>query len=335
MLQIGFVYDLRTDYLKMGMSEEATAEFDREETIQSIEQALVNLGHHVERVGHLQHLVNALAAGKRFDFVFNIAEGVHGVSRESQVPALLEGYQIPYSFSPPEVLVNCHDKAIAKQLVKNAGLATAPYALIQSVEDVEAVSLPFPLFIKPVAEGTGKGVTNDSLVTNPKKLAEHCKYLLNHFKQPVLVETYLPGREFTVGLLGQKDQTQVLGVLEVILKDNAEAVGHTYHNKEFCEDLVHYQLATDEAAKKAGQLAKDCWNVLGCRDAGRIDIRCDKQGNPYFLEVNPLAGLHPTHSDLPILATQLGINHQQLIGLILEQSLARYPLLERKVSCAF
>ena len=191
------------------------------------------------------------------------------------------------------------------------------------------------MFIKPVAEGTGKGVTNDSLVTDAKNLRKHCSYLLNHFKQPVLVETYLPGREFTVGLLGQKDQTQVLGVLEVILKDNAEAVGHTYHNKEFCEDLVHYQLATDQAAKKAGQLAKDCWKVLGCRDAGRIDIRCDRRGNPYFLEVNPLAGLHPTHSDLPILATKLGIDHQQLMGLILERSLARYPLLERKASCAF
>jgi D-alanine-D-alanine ligase len=333
MLHIGFVYDLRTDYLKMGMSEEATAEFDREETIDAIERALVNLGHQVERIGHLHHLVKALAQGKRFDFVFNIAEGVHGVSRESQVPALLEGYQIPYSFSPPEVLMHCHDKAIAKQLVRNAGLATAEHALIRSIGDVASVSLPFPLFIKPVAEGTGKGVTNDSLVTNPEKLKEHCNYLLKQFKQPVLVETYLPGREFTVGLIGQGEQTRVLGVLEVILKDKAEVVGHTYHNKEHCEELVHYQLAMDKSAQRAGQLAKDCWNVLGCRDAGRIDIRCDREGNPYFLEVNPLAGLHPTHSDLPILATQLGIDHQQLISLILERSLARYPLLQRQASC--
>jgi D-alanine-D-alanine ligase len=333
MLHIGFVYDLRTDYLKMGMSEEETAEFDSEETIFAIEQALINLGHQVERIGNLHHLVESLAAGKRFDLVFNIAEGIYGISRESQVPALLEGYQIPFSFSSPDVLAICHNKALAKQQVRNFDLATAPFRLIRSISELDCISLPFPLFMKPVAEGAGKGITNESLILNQNSLRQYANQLLRDFKQPVLIETFLPGREFTVGLLGQGDKTEVLGTLEVLLKNNAEPVGHTYHNKEHCEDLVSYKLVTDKVSQNAAQLAKDCWKVLGCRDAGRIDIRCDLNGKPYFLEVNPLAGLHPTHSDLPILASQLGITHAQLIGSILKQSIARYPHLQEKL-CA-
>lgn len=331
MLSIGFVYDLRSDYLAQGLSEEETAEFDAEETIAAIASALALLGHRVERIGNLHQLVKRLGRGDTFDFVFNIAEGMGGLAREAQVPALLEGYGIPYSFSAPEVMIKCHDKSLAKQAVQAAGLQTPAFRVMRSPADIKSMDLPYPVFVKPIAEGTGKGISNQSLVNNSHEFNAQCQYLLSQFKQPVLVEAFLPGREFTVGLLGSGNQSSVLGVLEVVLGDNAEAVGHTFNNKENCEELVQYHIATDELAQRAGELAKNCWEALGGRDAGRIDIRCDSAGEPQFIEVNPLAGLHPTHSDLCILATKVGVSHEQLIDRIMSHALARYPQCKGKV----
>jgi D-alanine-D-alanine ligase len=147
--------------------------------------------------------------------------------------------------------------------------------------------------------------------------------LLGEFNQPVLVETYLPGREFTVGITGTGDAARLVGVLEVLLKPEAESVGHTYNNKENCESLVDYVLMDDNVAKKAGEVALSAWKALGCRDGGRIDIRCDAAGLPNFIEINPLAGLHPIRSDLTILATQAKVSYNELIERIMQSAILR------------
>jgi len=320
---IGITFDLRDEYRKLGYSEETISEFDSVETIDAIEKALNNLGHNTERVGNIWQLTKAMASGKRWDMVFNIAEGMHGIAREAQVPALLEAYEIPYTFSSPEVTVMCHDKALAKQLVAKAGIATAKYHVAHNTKEIEKISLDFPLFVKPLAEGTGKGISAKSLVKNPKQLISSVRDLLERFNQPVLIESYLPGREFTVGVLGTGENARTIGALEVILKPGAEAGGHTYHNKENCETLIEYKVANDKIAKNAEKLALNAWLALGCRDGGRIDIRCDSKDIPHFLEANPLAGLNPTHSDLPILATGVGLSYNDLLGEILESASKR------------
>lgn len=323
---IGLTYDLRDDYRGLGLSEEQLAEFDNPETIAEIEAALRRLGHGVDRIGHVRRLAERLVAGHRWDLVFNICEGLAGRSREAQVPALLEAFGQPYTFADPLVMAATLDKAVAKRLVRDHGLATAPFALVERAADIAAVDLPFPLFAKPVAEGTGKGVSPASLVRSKKELERVCRTLLARYAQPVLVETYLPGREFTVGIVGSGPRARIVGTLEVELLPGAEPGVYSYTNKERCEELVRYRLVDDPEARAAAELALACYRALECRDAGRVDLRSDAAGRPHFLEVNPLAGLHPTHSDLPILASLAGLGYDGLIGAIVASAAERAGL---------
>ena len=323
-LRIGLTYDLRNDYLAQGFSLEETAEMDKLETIDGLADALQALGHIPIRIGSVEQLVQALAAGERWDLVFNIAEGLFGRGREALVPALLDAYRIPYTFSDPVVLALALDKGITKTIVAAAGLATAPFARIDVIADAERVDLPYPLFLKPIAEGTGKGISARSRVTSRQELLAVAADLLARFQQAVLVETYLPGREFTVGIAGTGAAAEVLGTMEVNFTRAAETTTiYSYETKADYETRVAYTVPRDGAGAAAAELALASWRVLGCRDAGRVDIRCDAAGLPNFIEVNPLAGLNPVHSDLPILCRLNGMDYQTLIGRILDSALER------------
>jgi D-alanine-D-alanine ligase len=330
-MRIGITYDLRTDYLAMGYGEEETAEFDSEITIAAICDALGALGHVPVRIGNIRALAAQLVAGERWDAVFNICEGVHGLAREAQVPALLDAYNIPYVFSDPLTLSLTLDKAMTKRVVRDAGIATADFAVIETMADVAAVDMPFPLFAKPVAEGSGKGVNARSKIANAAQLKAVARDLLAQFHQPVLVETFLSGREFTVGIVGTGDKARVLGVSEIVPKPAYVGEGYGYENKETgWEDKVDIRRSQGPEAKAAGAVALDAWRALRCRDGGRIDIRCDAAGKPHFIEVNPLAGLRPGYSDLCFIAQYAGLTYEGLIGAILESFLARHPALKAR-----
>jgi D-alanine-D-alanine ligase len=323
--RVGLVYDLRTDYLAEGMSEEETAEFDSAETINALEQTISSLGYRTERIGNAKRLAERLVKGDRWDMVFNIAEGLGGRCRESYAPALLEMYGIPYTFSDALVCAVTLDKAVAKRLVAQEGLATAAFAVVRTAADIEAMPLRYPLFAKPLAEGTGKGVDQNSKIDTPQQLKTVCAALLNEHRQPVLVEAFLPGREFTVGILGTGADARVLGTMEIeVLKKDVTAI-YSFINKEEWRTRIKYHPLRDDMTLKneVETLALRSYQVLECRDGGRVDIRCDAEGKPCFIEVNPLAGLHPTHSDLPMIATQEGMSYQTLIGTILENAFAR------------
>lgn len=322
-MNIGLTYDLRDDYLAEGYGEEETAEFDRRDTIDAIERTLQELGYETSRIGHARNLMKRLALGERWNIVFNIAEGMYGFGREALVPALLEAHQIPCVFSDSLVLALTLHKGMTKHVIRDLGIPTPDFAVVSSEADIENISLPFPLFAKPVAEGTGKGVTAASKIRNQHELHHVCLKLLATYHQPVLVETFLPGREFTVGVLGTGKEARAIGVMEVILNDQAEQDVYSYTNKEYCEELVEYRLATDAMAKKASEVAVAAWRGLGCRDAGRLDLRADAKGMPNFIEVNPLAGIHPEHSDLPILCTLVGISYRELLENIMRSALTR------------
>jgi D-alanine-D-alanine ligase len=322
-MHIGITYDLRDEYLAAGLSEEETAEFDREDTIVAIEHTLNDLGYEVDRIGNIKNLTSRLVAGDRWDLVFNIAEGLKGFGREAQVPALLDAYDIPYTFSDPLILSLTLHKAMAKRVVRDLGIPTPDFFVVEKASDLEKIDLPLPLFVKPVAEGTGKGITAASRITSQSRLVATCMHLLLTYNQPVLVESFLPGREFTVGLLGTGEDAAVLGVMEVILREYAEPKVYSFHNKEQCEELVKYRLANDTTAAEAAEIALAAWRGIGCSDAGRVDIRCDVNGIPNFMEVNPLAGLHPQHSDLCIIAQMKGMPYRTLIEAIMRSAMSR------------
>jgi D-alanine-D-alanine ligase len=321
-MQIGFTYDLRSEYLAMGYSLEETAEFDREETIGFIAGALEGLGHHVDRIGHVKSLAQRLVAGDRWDLVFNICEGLYGVAREAQVPALLDAYGIAYTFSDPLVTSLSLHKGMTKTVVREAGVLTPRFTIVRSRADAMVVDLEPPLFAKPIAEGTGKGVSPLSKVNSLAELEDVCDELIQRFRQPVLVEEYLPGREFTVGLVGTGTNARAIGTLEIVLLPHAEAEVYSYANKENSEELVRYDLVhpSDPVVADAEDLALRAWTSLGCRDAGRVDVRCDSRGRAQFIEVNPLAGLHPSHSDLPMICTAIGMPYHELIRRIVESA---------------
>lgn len=334
-MHIGLTYDLRCEYLAAGYSEEETAEFDRPDTIEALEDALRQLGHTADRIGNARALVARLALGDRWDLVFNIAEGLYGIAREAQVPAILDVYQIPYTFSDPLIMALSLDKGLAKVVVRQAGVPTPDFAIVRNPSELESLDLAFPLFAKPLAEGTGKGVSPASKVGDRGALRRVVEELLARFRQPVLVERFLPGREFTVGLLGTGTGATVLGTLEIVLRDGAEEEVYSYVNKERCEELVEYRLVhadSDPEVRRAEEIALRAWQVLRCRDGGRVDLRSNGAGEPQFLEVNPLAGLHPSHSDLPMLATAVGMSYVDLIERILRSAMNRLPQSQRITS---
>jgi D-alanine-D-alanine ligase len=251
------------------------------------------------------------------------------------VPAILDVYGIPYTFSDPLVLALTLHKGLTKTVVAAGGVPTAPFALVETLTDVDGIDLPFPLFAKPVAEGTGKGVTPASKAKDRAALRSVCEHLLATYQQPVLVETFLPGREFTVGITGTGAAARVVATLEILLLPTAEAEVYSYVNKEYCEERVTYAIgdpAADEQVRVAESTALSAWRILNCRDAGRIDLRCDSAGVPNFMEVNPLAGLHPEHSDLPILATKVGLTFVELIERIVTSAAERIPAAERSLA---
>ena len=326
-MRIGLTYDLRAEYLALGYGEEETAEFDQQGTIDALADAIESLGHSVDRIGSARALVNRLAKGDRWELVFNIAEGLYGYGREAQVPAILDVYGITYTFADPLAASVCLHKGWSKMIVRTAGVPTADFAIIEGPSDVDRVALGYPMLAKPIAEGTGKGVTPKSVVRSKADLAQLAVELLDRYQQPVLVETFLPGREFTVGIVGTGKAARAIGSIEIVLRSDAEPEVYSYTNKEECETLVEYRHVThaDPLVAEAERIALAAWLALDCRDGGRVDIRCDVSGKPMFLEVNPLAGLHPTHSDLPMIATAIGMPYAELIRAIVESAATRIP----------
>ena len=319
-MKVGLTFDLRSWYIDRGYSIDETAEFDKQETIDALENSLKEMGHETEPVGNAFQLIEALAAGKRWDMVFNIAEGLYGDGRESVVPAILDQYKIPYVFSGPVVMGLSLNKHLAKLIVSASGVPVSPGCLVNSLEESDKTGLTYPLFVKPVSEGTGKGITEKSLVKNAAELRVLVERILKEFRQPALVEEYLPGREFTVGVVGSGDETIAIGGMEVMCADN---LPYSVEVKENYENYCKYAPLDDNVADECKTVAVNAWRALGAVDAGRVDLKADRKGRICFIEANPLAGLNPVHSDLPILARMYGIEYQELMEMIMDSAIRR------------
>ncbi|MBE0666940.1 MAG: D-alanine--D-alanine ligase [Bacteroidales bacterium] len=323
-MRIGLTYDLRSWYLGRGYTMDETAEFDKEDTVEALENVLNRLGYEAERIGNIFELVEKLSSGNRWDMVFNITEGLYGDGRESVVPALLDQYRIPYVFSGPVVMGISLNKYFARLVVSAAGVPVSPGIIASSPADIENGSLlTYPLFAKPVAEGTGKGITARSVIKDKDELLKLVTELIEQYHQPVLVEEYLPGREFTVGITGSGTDAMISGGMEVICRDN---LPYSVEVKENYQGLVDYRLIDDTYRDECNAVALAAWQALGAVDAGRIDLKADREGRICFIEANPLAGLNPVHSDLPILSRMCGMEYDTLMEKIMNSAKKRYGL---------
>ena len=319
-MKVGLTYDLRSWYIDRGYSMDETAEFDKQETVDALENSLKLMGHETEPIGNTFQLVEALAAGKRWDIVFNIAEGLYGDGRESVVPAILDQYKIPYVFSGPVIMGLSLNKHLAKLVAASAGVPVSPGYLVTELNDLKKCNLTYPLFVKPVSEGTGKGITENSLVHFPIELEKMVRWILDEFHQPALVEEYLPGREFTVGIVGYGEEAKAIGGMEVMTINN---LPYSVEVKENYQNYCSYKPLDSDIADECKSVALCAWKALDAVDAGRIDIKADRNGRICFIEANPLAGLNPVHSDLPILARMYGIEYQTLLEMIMKAALKR------------
>lgn len=327
-MKVGFTFDFKDDYLDMGFTSEESAEFDKKETIDGIAEVLTKLGYEVDKIGHIYNLTKKLSEGKRWDLVFNIAEGFYGFGRESQIPALLDAYKIHYTASEPLILALTLHKEMTKHIVRNFGFKTADFYLVEKEEDTEKVNIQFPLFVKPVAEGTGKGVNGKSVVYTKDELKEKCNEIIFKFNQGALVEEFLTGREFTVGIIGTENEAKVIAIMEIIVKKDTHEQIYSYDNKENYETIMEYkyndEIEDRDLVEKCKRLALGVHKTLKCKDVSRVDIKVDKNGEPNFLEINPLPGLNPLHSDLCLMAYHSGLSYFDLIKSIVDSSLKRF-----------
>jgi len=305
---------------------DAFVEWDEPETIDAVAEALAAFGD-VVRLEAIGADFPARLAAAGVDLLFNIAEGVAGPSREAHVPAIAEFLGIPYTASDPLTLALALHKGRAKETFAQRGIPTAPFLLIESPADTARLrdALPFPLFLKPAWEGSSKGIAEANYVTGPDQAVARARYLLNAYGQPVLAETYLPGEEFTVAVLGNGDAMRALpiiryrfdtlpaGALPVMgyeakwIWDNREAA-ITPHE---CPARI-----PDTMARRIGDVAVAACRALGCRDWARVDVRLDAAGLPNVVEVNPLPGVIPDPRDnscFPCAARAAGFTYDGLI----------------------
>ena len=311
------------------------AEWDSPATISAVESALSHLGK-VVRLEAKQDFPERLRQA-RPDIVFNIAEGFHGVNREAHVPAICEFFGIPYSGSDPFTLTLCLDKARTKETLTFHGIPTPRFAVVERIKDLEALGRPLslPLFVKPLHEGSSKGITDSNLCWDRAHLLRQTEFLLENYKQPVLVEEYLPGKEFTCAVLGNGDEATVMPIVGMNFETLPKGALPIYsYDAKFVWDRPENPLdifqcparITRDLQASIERVTLDAFRVLGCRDWARIDVRLDAVGVPNVLEVNPLPGILPDPADnscLPKAARAAGISYDELIQNCLKYAAAR------------
>jgi D-alanine-D-alanine ligase len=273
------------------------------------------------------------------DIAFNIAEGFFGVSREAQIPAMLDMLQIPYTGSDPLTLATCLDKARTKEILSYYKIPTAPFFIAHDLNDIKNLKLNFPLFVKPVWEGSSKGIFSSSFVSNSKELSEQVDRIISEYSQPALIEEFLSGREFTVAILGNGEEAEVLPIVEIDYKDFPEGFIPVYsYEAKWILDTKENPLNVFSCPAKLGsdietkikQVALQAYKILRCRDWSRIDVRMNADNVPNIIEINPLPGILPDpkeNSCYPKAARTAGLSYDEMLNSVLYTAAKRNNLL--------
>ena len=313
------------------------AEWDSLDTINAIKNSL-ELYHDVTMIEANENAFEKFK-NTEIDIVFNVAECAYGSSREAQIPAMLDMLQIPYTGSDPLTLTTCLDKARTKEVLSYYKIPNAKFLLVQEINDLSNFDLSFPVIIKPVAEGSSKGIFNSSFINNFFDLETNLAELLQEYSQPFLIEEFLPGREFTVALIGNKNELEVLPIIELNLHElPSELVPIYSYEAKWVVDTKDNPLnifscpadIDNDLENEIKEVAKKTFNILRCKDWSRIDIRLDANNKPNVIEVNPLPGILPDPDDnscFPKAARTAGMNYEEMINKVLNTAAKRYGLL--------
>ncbi len=326
-LRVGITYNLKKNIASD--IEDIEAEYDSIETVLAIKDALETGGYQVELMEATDELPEALRS-RRVDIVFNIAEGIQGRGREAQVPAILNFYRVPFTGSDETTLCLALDKALAKRLLGTYRIRTPRYKILTRERPEYRGGLRFPVIVKPNAEGSSKGITDFAIAENPAQLRALASGLIGRYRQDLLVEEYIDGREFTVGVVGNGSETHVYPPMEIkyVNLDGKYPI-YSYNVKKNYKRYIAYECPAALDEKTNGEIlrsARKIYDVLGCRDFARLDFRLSAEGLPYFIEINPLPGLAPGYSDFPMLAEKSGTGYADLVCGVLESALKRYGL---------
>jgi len=328
-MHIGIAYDLKTDFQAAASGpDDALEEYDSPATVDGIERALRARGHTVTKLGGGRKFLAAVLEAPP-ELVFNISEGHGSRSREAHVPAVCEMLKIPHTHSDPLTMSLALDKAMAKRLVAIAGVPTPRFAVIESARDLGSLSLEFPLFAKPLFEGSSMGIRKNSRIANAGELDERVGTLLEHYHEPVLVEEFCSGPEFTVAVLGTGATARVVAPMEIVPRKVAVA-DFVYslemkRSTNWREEMEYVVPPRRDAAfvRSIESIATSAHRALGCRDISRIDVRVGRDGSPKFIEANPLPGIAPGWSDMALLWEGLGRSYEDLVNSIVDEARAR------------
>ncbi len=312
------------------------AEWDDEETISAVEAAIKKAGHEVIRIEADENAFEKLRS-TRPDIVFNMAEGFGGASRESHIPAMLEMLNIPYTASDPITIGNCHDKSRCKEILSYHGVPN-PGFFITDTQVNGHPKVKFPAFVKPLHEGSSKGIYNSCVVRDKNELNREITRIKQDYDQYSIIEDFLDGREFTVALLGNGDKVQVLPIVEINLeglpadfpKIYSYEVKWFFDTRENKLDIFTCPAnISDKLKEKIESICKRAYHALRIKDWARMDVRCDANDEPYIIEINPLPGILPNPDDnscFPKAAREIGMDYDALIQTVLNGAIERYGL---------
>ncbi|MCX7926624.1 MAG: ATP-grasp domain-containing protein [Candidatus Omnitrophica bacterium] len=308
------------------------SEYDSEETINAIIDALRKNGHQVEPVEVSSNEVFGILSRHKVDMVFNIAEGKHGRFRESEIPAILDYLNIPYTGSNTIALAIALNKALTKKILKAEGIPTPAFQLFSTGKEQLNTDLRFPLIVKPNFEGSAKGITRASVVYKTEDLYKRVREIIETYQQEALVEEFIEGKELTVGVL-ENGKLEALPILEIDFS-TAAASGEFFYSwrmKEFQGDKQQGLTPTfycparldSQTEQRVKEIAIATHRAIGCTDISRTDIRLSLDNIPYVLEINPLPGLNPRESNFPLMAYAAGMKYEELIETIISSAQKR------------
>lgn len=309
------------------------SEFDSEETISAVISALQKKGHEVSAVNVGKTNLFSYFKKNKVDIVFNIAEGKHGKFRESEIPAILDYFNIPYTGSNTFSLALALNKSITKKILKADNIPTPNFQVFVKGDEELDENLRFPLIVKPNCEGSAKGITVSNVVQTKAEVLKKVKELKQAYKQEVLVEEFIHGKELTVGIL-ENGKAKVLPILEIDFS-GCKKSGEYFYSWRMKEFQGNAELGlvpefycpariSKETEKLVSEIALKTHQAMGCNDISRTDIRLDKDNVPYVLEINPLPGINPKESNFPIMAYAAGMKYEDLIDAILTSASERF-----------
>ena len=327
--RVGITFNLKQK--RENELEDEQAEYDSIHTIEAIGKAIGKTGCEAIFLEAGEDLPQKLKES-RPDIVFNVAEGKGGRGREAQVPAILNLYSIPFTGSDETTLCIALDKGLAKKIVKSRKIKTPVFFVWNGALSGIPGNLNFPVIAKPNAEGSSKGVLGTMLAHDRKELKALLKEKWERYHQPILVEEYIDGREFTVGIIGNGADKHIFRPMEILISNEGNPDGsriYSFHVKTNYEKYVKYQCPAKlepETEKKMMEIAGSIYGTLECRDFARIDFMLSGENQIHFIEINPLPGLAPGYSDYPMLAEYNGLGYDDLIKSVLNSGLKRYGM---------